>query len=707
MKEELLKILQNNNNLNITFHGIKKLLNSSKRKIDNELRKILFELECEGKIYCDENEIYHNFPHNFSVNEIIQNKEGKYFIRIGQHYHEIKKNNLSSALNNDIVICKKSKGKTYEVVKVLKRSRGKILCALKMNEDNHLYLEPINSQKNIKIGINHKILRKYPLNQKFIINLYTTKYDEYYDAKIDKVIGDIDKIETIAITNGFYPEFSEETITEIQNIPSKTTEKDLEGRLDLRNKIIYTIDDETAKDLDDAICVEKLDNGHYLLYVSIAHVSNYVKYGSSLFNDAFERGTSAYLLNSVFPMLPHELSNGICSLNEGDDRLTRSVIMEYDENGNQIDYKIVKSVINSKKKMAYDKVNSILEDNIIPKGYEGFVHSLLNAELLALKIIKNNSDGGTIDFDSSEKFYIYDENEQLKNITIKKQQTAQKIIECFMIEANCTIAKDFYYKKLPFLYRNHNIPDMNRFINTIKIISNIGYRIDKIKDINNPKVIQNILNTLSNKKEFPILSTFILRSMEKATYNNVNSGHYGLAKNIYTHFTSPIRRLCDLVVHMLIDYYEDSYPNEEEINKLMEFLNTVALQASIKEKDEIKAEYEAQKYADVMLMKEYIGHTFNVYITDITSTYIKVKTDNLIEGIINLKDTNEEYTFDYKKRIIRFESNGLQLSLCSNINATLIEANEEERNLYFSLPFILKKQKKEELQRKRALHYNK
>ena len=276
-----------------------------------------------------------------------------------------------------------------------------------------------------------------------------------------------------------------------------------------------------------------------------------------------------------------------------------------------------------------------------------------------------------------------------------------------MIEANCTIAKDFYYKKLPFLYRNHNIPDMNRFINTIKIISNIGYRIDKIKDINNPKVIQNILNTLSNKKEFPILSTFILRSMEKATYNNVNSGHYGLAKNIYTHFTSPIRRLCDLVVHMLIDYYEDNYPNEEEINKLMEFLNTVALQASIKEKDEIKAEYEAQKYADVMLMKEYIGRTFNVYITDITSTYIKVKTDNLIEGIINLKDTNEEYTFDYKKRIIRFESNGLQLSLCSNIKATLIEANEEERNLYFSLPFILKNQKKEELQRKRALHYNK
>ena len=705
MKDEVLKIFENNKNVSITFHNIKKLLNSSKKKIDDELRKVLFELECEGKVYCDDDEIYHNFPNNFRINEIIQNKDSKCFIRIGQNFHEIKNDKLSSAQNGDIVICKKSKSKSYEVVKILKRSRGKVLCLLKIDENNHLYLEPINSQKNIKIGINRKILRKYPLNQKFIIKLYTTKYDEYYDAIIDKVIGDIDKIETIAISNGFYPEFSEETIKEVEKMPNKTTEKDLEGRLDLRNKTIYTIDDKTAKDLDDSICVERLENGHFLLYVNIAHVSNYVKYGASLFNDAFERGTSAYLLYTVFPMLPHELSNGICSLNEGVDRLTRSVIMEYDENGKQVDYKIVKSVINSKKKMAYDKVNSILEDNIIPKGYENFISPLLNAELLALKIMKNNSDEGTLDFDSSEKVYVYDDNQEIKDITIKKQQTSQKIIECFMIEANCTIAKDFYYKKLPFLYRNHNIPDINRFTNTVKLINNIGFNIDKIKDINDPKVIQKILNSLANKKEFPILSTFILRSMEKANYSNVNNGHYGLAKDIYTHFTSPIRRLCDLVVHMLIDYYEEKYPNEEEIDNLMTILNNIALQASLKEKDEIKAEYEVQKYADVMYMTDFIGHTFNAYVTDLNASYIKVRTDNMIEGIISLNNINEKYYFDDKKKIISFESNGLQLSLCSNVKVTLIEANEDERALYFSLPFILKKQKHDQLQRKRALHY--
>ena len=237
--------------------------------------------------------------------------------------YQIKDNKLHSALNGDKVIVKKSKkSKTYEVIKILKRAKGKILCELRMDENNHLYLKDIYSKGEYKIGISKKILRRYNLGQKFLVNLYTTRYDEYYDAEIDTVLGNVTKIEEIALANGTNPNFSQETYEELKHIPTTVSDDEIKGRLDLRDKRIVTIDCDTAKDLDDAILVEKLENGHYLLYVNIAHVSHYVKYDSAIFKDAFERGTSYYLLNKVFPMLPKELSNGICSLNEGVDRLT-------------------------------------------------------------------------------------------------------------------------------------------------------------------------------------------------------------------------------------------------------------------------------------------------------------------------------------------------------------------------------------------------
>ena len=702
MKDELLKILENEKDLCITYHGIKKLLNCSKKKIDEELKQILFELECEGKIYEDEDFMYHNFPKNYKVAVITKSADGKCFVKINDHFHEIKNEKLNSALNGDKVIVKKSrKSKTYEVIKILKRSKGKILCELKMDENNNLYLKDINSKGEYKIGISKRILRKYTLGQKFLVNLYTTRYDEYYDAEIDTVLGNVSKIEEIALANGTNPNFSKETYEELKNIPTIVSEEETIGRLDLRDKRIVTIDCDTAKDLDDAILVEKLENGHYLLYVNIAHVSHYVKYGSAIFKDAFERGTSYYLLNKVFPMLPKELSNGICSLNEGVDRLTRSVIMEYDENGNQIDYRIVKSVINSKKKMTYSNVDKILEENTIPKGYEPFVEDLKNAYELTTKINNNKISQGKLDFDSSEQERIYDDKENIKEIYVIKAHASNNLIETAMIEANCTIARDFYYKKLPFIYRNHNVPDVERFVSSIKFITSLGFKIDKIKDVKDPHVIQKILNSLLNKKEFPILSSYILRAMEKAGYDITNIGHFGLAEFCYTHFTSPIRRLCDLVVHMLIDYYEEKCPNEEELEKLEEVLKNVSIQASLKERDEKIADVQATKLGNIWFMKQFLNQQFNVYVTDINESVIKVKTDNLIEGIIPYKELNWNYYFEPKTKQIKNLENGKIIKVTSPLFVTLVDANEDEREIFFTFPFILKREKQLERKRRR------
>ena len=706
MKEELLEIIENEKELNITYHGIKKLLNSSKKKIDEELNHILFELECEGIIYEDDDFVYHKFPKNYKVATIVQNNNGKNYVKLNNNFHEIKDNKLHSALNGDKVIVKKSKkSKTYEVIKILKRAKGKILCELRMDENNNLYLKDIYSKGEYKIGISKKILRRYNLGQKFLVNLYTTRYDEYYDAEIDTVLGNVTKIEEIALANGTNPNFSQETYEELKHIPTTVSDDEIKGRLDLRDKRIVTIDCDTAKDLDDAVLVEKLENGHYLLYVNIAHVSHYVKYDSAIFKDAFERGTSYYLLNKVFPMLPKELSNGICSLNEGVDRLTRTVIMEYDENGNQIDYRIVKAVINSKKKMTYSNVNKILEENIIPNGYEPFENDLKTAYELTSKINKNKVSQGKLDFDSSEQEIIYDEKENIKEIYVTKAHASNDLIETSMIEANCTIARDFYYKKLPFIYRNHNVPDVDRFVSSIKFITSLGFKIDKIKDVKDPHVIQKILNSLMNKKEFPILSSYILRAMEKAGYDINNIGHCGLAENCYTHFTSPIRRLCDLVVHMLIDYYEENFPNEEEIEKLEAVLQSAAIQASIKERDEIRAEAQSKNLSDIWYMQNFINQQFSVYVTDINESVIRVKTDNLVEGIIPYKELNWHYYFDPKTKQIKNLENGKIIKVTSNLNVTLVDANEDEREIFFNFPFILKREKQLERQRKRESMY--
>ncbi len=344
-------------------------------------------------------------------------------------------------------------------------------------------------------------------------------------------------------------------MAEVEKLPSEVKEEEMVGRRDLRDKTIFTIDGADTKDIDDAISLDMLENGNYSLGVHIADVSYYVKEGSEIYQEAMERGTSVYLADRVIPMLPHKLSNGICSLNEGVDRLAMSCVMEIDSKGNVVSYDIFESVIRSRKKMTYTDVNKIIEENIIPEGYEPFADTLIKMEELAQILRKHKVERGYIDFGIDESKIIVDETGKAIDIKLRNRGKGENLIEDFMIAANETVATCIYFMELPFIYRVHGEPNEEKINSFLTFVSSLGYTLSgKIKDMH-PKTMQSILNQLKDKKEFHILSSLLLRSMQKAVYDTDNIGHFGLASERYTHFTSPIRRFPDTTVHRLLRKY--------------------------------------------------------------------------------------------------------------------------------------------------------
>ena len=585
-------------------------------------------------------------------------------------------------------------------MKILKRNHKRLVCEVKFNDDLKKYLEPYNVSQKFKISLGWNQLKKFTEGQRILVEIDDEKFGEYYEARYIETIGykndpDIDLI-SIAISNGFNPKYDPHVQEELKNIPCEVLDEEIKDRVDFREEEIFTIDGANTKDIDDAISIKKLPNGNYELSVHIAHVSHYVKKDSYLWKEVYERGNSLYLLESVIPMLPQYLSNGICSLNEGETRLARSVIMQIDPKGNIVDYEIVKSVIKSKKKMTYESVNYYFNSNEVPKGYECFTKSLDTMRELSEIITKKRQKQGSIDFDSSEVQFIMD-NDKVVDVDVKRQDIAEKIIENFMIYANCTVAEHVYYQNLPFTYRVHGIPDDLKLESVIKLLKTIGCKLEKINGCDNPAVIQNLIHNLSDKENYPILSTFILRAMQKAKYSDINIGHYGLSVDCYTHFTSPIRRLIDLVVHMLLDYYDvaEVEMREDVLLQMATELKMICERASFQERNAQKAEYQAYKLASVKLMEPNIGQGYWVFITDINSNYITVKTEDLIEGIIPINQLAVMYEYDNEKRSIKLNDINKVLMIGDKIHVNLYETSREYRELYFTFDFLWKKQLQE------------
>ena len=461
---------------------------------------------------------------------------------------------------------------------------------------------------------------------------------------------------------------------------------ELKDRRDLRNEVIFTIDGDDTKDIDDAISIKKLPNGHYQLGVHIADVSYYVREGSPLDNEAMERGTSVYLVDRVIPMLPHELSNGICSLNPNVDRLAISCVMEFDSNGKQLDYEIFQSVIKSRIQMTYKKVNSILEKDIIPDGYEDYVEDLKTMSELANILRKAKVKRGYIDFEVDEAKILVDENCVPIDVVLRDRGTGEKLIEDFMIAANECVASHIYFMNLPFIYRVHEYPKEEKIRSFLGFISGLGYKVTgNIKDFK-PTTMQNILGQLKDKPEYKILSTLLLRSMQKAVYKPENLGHYGLASSCYTHFTSPIRRYPDTTVHRLLrTYLFDKNIDMRTIKKWEEKLVYVAEHSSERERASVDCEREVDDMKMAEYMEKHIGEEFEGMISSITSFGMFVELDNLIEGLVSLRDMKDFFHFDEEHLCLTGEKSHVKYSIGERVVIKVVRASKEEKTIDFEV----------------------
>ena len=469
-----------------------------------------------------------------------------------------------------------------------------------------------------------------------------------------------------------------------ENMETTVSKEDIINRKDLRNEIIFTIDGDDTKDIDDAVSINK-DGDNYILGVHIADVSHYVKEGTPLFDSAYEKGTSSYLADTVLPMLPHELSNGICSLNEGVDRLTISCEMTINKQGKVLDHDIFLSVINSKKKMTYKNVNMILKENIIPNSYEPFVDKLKLMQELANILRKEKINRGYIDFDLDEAKIIQDENGNAVHIIKRTQDVGEKIIEDFMIIANETIATHVFNMDLPFVYRIHGKPNPEKIEDFLNFVKLLGYKIDISTVDLTPKKMQDILEILHDKKEFEILSDLLLRSMKKAIYSSNNIGHFGLASKIYTHFTSPIRRFPDLMVHTLLHkYLFENKINMETIRYYENYLPDACEHASKKEVDAQEAEREVLDMKMAEYMENYIGQIYEGIISGVTNFGLFIKLPNLIEGLVHISSLKGFY--NYVPELLSLVcDNKIKYSLGQTVKVKVTGASKENSTIDFEI----------------------
>ena len=663
-------------NVKLTLKEIQKRTNLDLKTLITNLKL----LEEQG-IIMETNNCYQLLPNNYAVKEIKGLKNGYGVFYLDNEKYTIHQFDLNGALSNDLCLFVYDKI-TYraKVKKILKRANDLLVAEVKDNK-----LEIYGNKLDYTLNVPPNEFKKLVEGNRVLVKINNECGN--LQGHIVEIIGhkddpDID-LKQIALSKSFALDFSEQAINELENIPSEVTEEDIKDRLDLRNKLIYTIDNDHTKDMDDAISVEKNEKGNFVLGVHIADVSHYVKYGSALFDEAFSRGNSVYMLDSVIPMLPKYLSNGICSLNPNVDRLTKSCIMEIDQNGNIIDYKIVNSVINSKKKMSYSKVNQILEQNIIPDDYQAFVENLKIAQQLSNILSKASFNRGYIDFQTSDLEVVLDDKNKPLEFVMPKHATAEKMIENFMLATNKTIASNYCW--YPFIYRIHDIPDNQILENIFAFLEKLGCKVPHVKNFKNPKTIQGILKSLVDDPNFKIISRFVLMGMKKAQYSNQNTGHFALAYEKYTHFTSPIRRLCDLMVLYLIDMYNDPNTSLEDLNNLENLLLEVSIQASYKERkaDEVEKEANMMKMAEYM--ENHIGDEFKGKITYITPFKIFVETNNMV-GTVKLSNVDGDYfVFNKENFTLTGKSSKRVLKIGDYVILKVLNASKEMRTIDFQI----------------------
>lgn len=684
MGEDILKVIENSKQSGIKLEDV---IGKFKSINEEEIECEVSLLEKEGKIYKNCNGYYIMLDKDLKISTLYCSHKGRRYVTDNNTIFFVDSKDINGALDFDKVIFRPNeKNKTARVEKIIERQND-IVVAEVISTINGKILSTINTPEKVNIHIRQGELEKYYDGDRLVVNVENYSTPNEIKGKIIEKLGNkkepnIEEV-TIAASRGFTTKYSKEYLDELAAIPDKVTDEDIKGRLDLRNDVIFTIDSESTKDMDDAISIKVLDNGNYQLGVHIANVSHYIKKGSAIYEDAIKRGNSAYFANSVIPMLHFDISNGICSLNEDVDRLTKSCIMEINKKGKVVNYYITDSVIHSKKKMTYEDINKIFEDGVIISEYLPYYDSLKILKELTTILKEKHEKDGYIAFASNEIKTIVDNNDETLEFKNVHQGIGQEMVEYSMIAANETVAGHVFWMRLPFIYRIHNEPREKRIEEAMEIAKKIGYRFSKIKDMGGSHLLQQVIKQLSVKEEFQALSQFFVKTMPRALYSTENIGHFALALDFYTHFTSPIRRGCDLMVHELLDLYDKdiSYVNFEELE---DELAIISEHISYTERQADMVEYEINALRMVKYMRENIGKTYKARIHDITPLNVQIVLENNVIGTVPIDFVGGGgfYYMDASKSLKRGKST---YCIGNNVICTVINIDEEDRTVICSM----------------------
>lgn len=598
-------------------------------------------------------------------------------------------NRTLGAIDGDGVIVKLfslNGGKEGEVVDIFSPVKKLVGRVVKINKN--MFLEPDNEKIAFKIPL-IKSKKFFKQNEKVVVNVIRKKNGKL-SGEVVETLGDADDVKTLELAiirqHNLYESFSDEAEKLAQNLNKPVSKQQKAGRLDLTKIVTFTIDGEDAKDFDDAVSISALPKGGYELGVHIADVGEYVKQGSLIDKEAFDRGTSTYFPTSVLPMLPTPLSNGICSLNEGEERLTLSCIIKLDKNANIFDYQIKESVIKSSARLTYTEVYPILiGKDSTPKANKFKKELILMGELA--RILQNNREKrGALDLDIPEAEFVFDESGYVVDVKKRERNDAHKLIEEFMILANEVVAKHFNLKNIPFVYRVHEKPTVEKVKSVLDFLKGLGLAVPKLPQTINPDYIKKLIELVSEKDYSETANKIILRSMQKAVYKNQNLGHFGLALEYYCHFTSPIRRYPDLTIHRIIKEYlhNDEKIDEERKEELEDFTYESSLQSSEAEKNSDKAEREIDDLWRAYLMKDRVGEIFDGVISSVTNFGMFVGLENSVEGLIKLEDLpGGGYLYFEKSLELKNQSNRFKIG--DKVKVKLINANVYTRKIDFEL----------------------
>jgi len=664
-----------------------------------QLDKILAELVDEGIIIVDDSNRFVPITKTDYVKCKFQAKSmgfGFGLVEDGEDVY-ISSKNLNGAMNGDEILVEtfESSGKSREgkVVKVLKRNIENVIGRFTKSK-NFGFVEPIDDTI-ADIYISKKNSQNYKTGQ--VVKVKIIKYPtdkNKAEGKIESIIGTADdahidaKSLYVSYNLDILEKFNEEVQAEVSKIPQSVSKKEKQGRVDRTNEPCFTIDAADAKDLDDAVYVKR-DGDNYILSVYIADVSHYVREGTALNKEAIARGTSIYIPGTVIPMLPKELSNGICSLNENVERLVLGIDIKIDKNGNMLESEVFKGIIKSAKKMSYDKVYKVIsntEDEETKKEYANFKEDLLLMKELAKILNEKRIRQGCINFDIPEIHIVLDEAGDVKDVEPYPITFANQMIEEFMLAANMAIAEKYYYLELPFIYRIHEKPDEEKLRDLNLVLANYNVRIKGIKDVH-PKALSDILNEIDDKDK-DIVSTYMLRSLKLAKYSNECLGHFGLNAKYYCHFTSPIRRYPDLFIHRVISKSIENNMmfKQNELRKLDKQAEEYAKSSTEMEKNATKIERDFDSLYSAMYMERYVGQEFDAVVCSVTSFGLFVRLDNTIEGYVSFADIpGDYYLYDESSRLIIGRRSKNVIKIGDKVKVRLIKSDVLTKQIDFEI----------------------